>query len=372
MSAGRDEKRVFAGLDGMRGVAAVFVAMRHTSFFHDLGIHGGYLAVDLFFALSGFVIAHAYERRLADGLSPARFMAQRYLRLWPVYVLGAALGIVAALEQALPGRDNLTAGQVAHTAPFALLMLPGPHIKQMLYPVNSVAWSLGLELLVNLAYAFLWRPLRDPRVLGAVLVTSAAALAGAALTFGKLDVGFQWSDAWGGLPRVGFSFAAGLALYRLHEAKPWRTRITAWAPLLALPPLFWWHPDPIVWPLFCVVVLFPALVSLAAAVDVKPQAARTFAWLGAVSYPLYALHKPMGELLALAVRHIASPHDIRNVWIGVAYMGVALPACALIELCYDRPVRRLLNRGLDAAIGLAKPRPTRPEPAGALAAEAGT
>lgn len=358
--AGREDKRVFHGLDGLRGVAAVFVAMRHTAFFHNLGVHGGFLAVDLFFVLSGFVIAHAYERRLEQGLSAARFMALRYLRLWPVYVLGAVLGLIAAFDQALPGRDNLTTDQVIHTAPFALMLLPGPHIKQMLYPVNSVAWSLALELLVNLIYAFVWRPLRDPRVLVAVLATSALALIGAVVWFHKLDIGFTWTNAWGGLPRVAFSFTAGLGLYRLFKARPWRSPLPAWAPLLILPPLFYVRVDEVVWPLACVLLLFPAIVTAAAASQPGPRSARIFAWLGAVSYPLYALHKPAGELMTAWMRHV-SPQNVQNAWIGAAYLAVALAACALIERFYDRPVRRwltvLLDRVTGLAIGRAKPGP---------------
>jgi peptidoglycan/LPS O-acetylase OafA/YrhL len=370
MVARPGEKRVFASLDGLRGVAALFVAMRHTSFFHNLGISGGYMAVDLFFVLSGFVIAHAYERRLEQGLSAARFMALRYLRLWPVYVLGAALGLLAAWMQALPGRDNLTVNQVLHTAPFALAMLPGPHIKPMLYPVNSVAWSLALELLVNLAYALCWRRLRDARVLAAVLVVSALALVGVVAWFGKLDVGFQWTDAWGGLPRVVFSFTAGLAINRLYRARPWSSPLSAWAPLAVLPPLFWIWVDQTIWPLACVILLFPIIVALAAAAEPRPAASRAFAWLGAASYPLYALHKPAGELMALWVRHV-SPHDIRNVWIGVAFMAMLVAACGLVERFYDRPARRWLAIGLDGAIGLMSRRPrTRPAPSRALAADA--
>jgi peptidoglycan/LPS O-acetylase OafA/YrhL len=357
--AEREEKRVFHGLDGLRGVAAVFVAMRHTSFFHNLGVHGGFLAVDLFFVLSGFVIAHAYERRLERGMSAARFLALRYLRLWPVYVLGAVLGLIAAFDQALPGRDNLTTSQVIHTAPFALMLLPGPHIKQMLYPVNSVAWSLALELLVNVIYAFVWRPLRDPRVLGAVLAVSALSLVGAVLWFHKLDIGFTWTNAWGGLPRVSFSFTAGLALYRMFKARPWRSPLPAWAPLLVLPPLFYLRLDEVIWPLICVLALFPAIVATAAASEPRALAARVFAWIGGVSYPLYALHKPAGELVTAWVRHV-SPHNVQNAWIGAAYLSIAIVACALVERFYDRPVRRLLTGLLDRATALlagrAKPR----------------
>jgi len=367
--AEREDKRVFGGLDGLRGVAAAFVAMRHISFFHNLGVHGGYLAVDLFFVLSGFVIAHAYERRLAEGLSAKRFLALRYLRLWPVYVLGAALGLAAAWAQALPGRDNLTNGQLLHTAPFALLMLPGPHIKPMLYPVDSVAWSLALELLVNLLYAFLWRPLRDPRVLAGALAASALWLIGAVIWFGKLDIGFLWSDAAGGLPRVAFSFTAGLGLHRLYRARGWRSPLPAWAPLLALPAVFYLHLDEVVWPLACVLILFPTLVAAAAASEPRGRTARAFAWLGAVSYPLYILHKPAGELATLWVRHI-SPHDVRTVWIGLVFMTMALPACALVERFYDRPVRRLLTAGLDGLVERLSRRGRTPS--GDLAADART
>lgn len=359
--AEREEKRVFHGLDGLRGVAALFVAMRHTAFFHNLGIHSGYLAVDLFFVLSGFVIAHAYERRLDQGMSAARFLALRYLRLWPIYVLGAVLGLIAAFNQALPGRDNLTTSQVIHTAPFALMMLPGPHIKQMLYPVNSVAWSLALELLVNLAYAFVWRPLRDPRVLGGVLAASALALVGAVAWFHKLDIGFTWTNAWGGVPRVAFSFTAGLVVYRIFQARPWRSPLPAWAPVLVLPLLFYPRLDDTLWPLLCVLVLFPAIVTAAAASEPTARTAKVFAWLGAVSYPLYALHKPAGELVVQQARHIA-PWAAQSPWVGAAYLCVAVAACALVERFYDRPVRRmltaLLDRATDLASGRAKPRLT--------------
>jgi peptidoglycan/LPS O-acetylase OafA/YrhL len=296
-------------------------------------------------------------------------MAMRYLRLWPVYFLGAILGLASAWLHALPGRDNLTQSQVLHTAPFALAMLPGPHIKPMLYPVNSVAWSLGLELLVNLAYAWCWRPLRDARVLAGVLVVSALALVGAAAHFGKLDIGFEWSDAVGGLPRVAFSFTAGLALNQLFRRRPWTLRIPAWAPLAALPPLFYAYVDQIVWPLACVILLFPTIVAAAAGAEPRGQTARVFAWLGAVSYPLYTLHKPAAELMALAVRQV-SPHDLRTVWIGLVFMACLVLACDLVERVYDRPVRRLLMRGLDGAIGLAgRKRAPAAEPAG-LAADA--
>jgi peptidoglycan/LPS O-acetylase OafA/YrhL len=357
----RDERRVFLTLDGLRGVAAVFVAMRHTAFFHDLGIHGGYLAVDLFFVLSGFVIAHAYEKRLAAGLAGGRFIVLRYLRLWPVYAVGAALGLVSALCHGLPGRDNMSPAEVARVAPLALAMLPGPHIRPMLYPVNSVAWSLALELLINLAYAFTWRWLRDLRVLCAVIAVSAAALVWAVVWFGKADVGFTWTNAWGGLPRVAFSFSAGLLIYRLWRRWPLALGLSAWAPLALLPILFWKPTDTVVYPLACVIAVFPPLVLLSAWTEPGRASRQLYAWLGAASYPLYALHRPAGELVVLGLRRIAPSVLQWGAWLGAAYMVIAVVTCVLVERCYDRPVRKALTAAFEALIRLTPRRRPRPQ-----------
>ena len=347
-SDGRGERRVFHALDGMRGIAAVFVAMRHTAFFHKLGIPGGYMAVDLFFVLSGFVIAHAYERRFEQGLSAGRFMALRYVRLWPVYALGAGLGLIAALIHALPGRDSLSPMQVAHTAPFALAMLPGPHVRPMLYPVNSVAWSLALELMINAVYALAWRPLRRPAVLMASLAVSGLALVAAVLWFGKLDIGFLWRDWVGGLPRVAFSFTAGLAVYRLWRRRAWSFRIPAGALLASLPVLLCLPLGQDIYPLVCVLAVFPALVfAVAAAPEPSPLPARLFTLLGAASYPLYALHKPLGEIVALGLRQ-GAPHlvDRWPVLTGAPYLIALMGICLLVERYYDRPLRQRLNAGV--------------------------
>lgn len=354
---GRDDKRVFLTLDGLRGIAAVFVAMRHTLYFRGLGISGGYLAVDLFFVLSGFVIAHAYERRLAAGMGAGRFIVLRYLRLWPVYVLGAILGLIAGLCHALPGGEALSPSEVAWVAPFALTMLPGPPIRPMLYPVDTVAWSLALELIVNIAYAFAWRWLRDLRVLLGVTAASAMALIGTVWWFGRLDVGFTWTDAWGGLPRVAFSFAAGLLVYRAWRLWPMRWRLSAWAPLAVLPLLFWAPPDRAVYPLVCVLAAFPALVAVSAWTEPGRWSAWLFAWLGAASYPLYALHRPAGLLFILGLSHLyhSSPHW--GVAIGAPYLLALMALCVVLERVYDRPVRRALTAGFER---LARRRAARP------------
>jgi peptidoglycan/LPS O-acetylase OafA/YrhL len=345
----RGKGRVFHTLDGLRGVAAMFVAMRHTVFFHGVSGYGGFMAVDLFFVLSGFVIAHAYQERLAAGLTVERFLALRYLRLWPVYLAGVLLSLLAASLQIRPPTDALTPMQIVQSVPLALAMLPGPFLTTSVYPVEGVAWSLALELIANLAYGLWWRQLRRPWVLAATLAVSAVALIVSTLCYGLMDVGYHWENALGGLPRVAVSFFAGVAICRLMETKPWRLRVWPWAPLLMLPLLFWVKLDPIVYPLICVFVFFPLLIFAAASSEPGPRSARVFAWLGLTSYPLYALHVPVGQLVA---RVLPAPL-LQTYWgilFGVPYMLALLVLCGVLERYYDRPVRRALTRWLEQGL----------------------
>jgi len=233
--------------------------------------------------------------------------------------------------------------------PFTLAMLPGPVISSAVYPVAGVAWSLALELIANFAYGLWWRRLRRPIVLVASLGVSALALIISTLCYGTLDVGFDWPTALGGLPRVAVSFIAGIAICRLIQTKPWRLRVWPWAPLLVLPLLFWSGFDPIVYPLICVLAVFPLLVFAAACSEPGPRSAHVFAWLGLVSYPLYAVHEPIAELVVHFLPK-AVLQTYTSVIFGAPYMLVLLVLCSLLERHYDQPVRRALARWFENAL----------------------
>lgn len=85
-------KRRFVTLDAMRGIAALVVVGRH--FTDASGGHAAqfsYLAVDVFFLLSGFVLSLSYRRRFDAGMSAAEFMKLRVIRLYPLYFVGISL-----------------------------------------------------------------------------------------------------------------------------------------------------------------------------------------------------------------------------------------------------------------------------------------
>jgi len=94
----------FPGLDGLRGVAALVVVFLHGTLTFDIGYVPGAacLAVDFFFLLSGFVIAHAYDERPGrSSLTWRQFMAVRMVRLYPMLFPGTATGLlVTVLSQA--------------------------------------------------------------------------------------------------------------------------------------------------------------------------------------------------------------------------------------------------------------------------------
>ncbi len=151
---------MFHTLDALRGIAALGVVMYHIgAAFWPLAAPGGYLAVDLFFMMSGVVLSHAYEARFRAGMGTVRFMRARLIRLYPLYLLGTLFGIAVTVAS-LFGRNSVgwDASSVLQAALLALLFLPnftGGPVGQ-LFPLNIPCWSLFFELLVNLLFVLAW------------------------------------------------------------------------------------------------------------------------------------------------------------------------------------------------------------------------
>jgi peptidoglycan/LPS O-acetylase OafA/YrhL len=296
-------------------------------------------AVDFFFVLSGFVIGQAYGRRLAGALSWGAYMRLRLIRLYPAILGGLLLGVVAAL----------LAGERLHPAMAAqILLLPvlwGPALHGgELFPLNGPQWSLFLELTANALHAALLRWLTVPRLAAAV------ALAGAVLVWasgrqGGLDVGWSRATAWGGPPRVVFGFGAGLLLFRAHAAG-WRAPraplalVALMLGLCLVRPFpergLWAITDPVI-----VLAVLPAIVALAVNAAVPAWAMGACAWLGALSYPLYAIHAP---LLRIAGAFLASLDDDQAVLGWALALPAVIAMAALFERFYDAPVRAWLAR----------------------------
>jgi peptidoglycan/LPS O-acetylase OafA/YrhL len=350
-----DKARLYQTLDGVRGVAALAIAWLHFEVLIGTGLHAllpsAYLAVDLFFMLSGFVLEHAYGARFAKGLGVATFLKARYVRLYPLYVLGALIGIASGLMAYVLHAGELNLPGLGLAAIAALLMLPSPtgHQLDLLYPLNVPGWSLFFELIINAGLALTWRRLSAP-VLALVLIVSAPLLIFSVATHGSADLGASWSTFWCGFPRVTFSFALGVLVYRLTPRLP---KVSAWAglvPLLALAPFFVAAPAALrPWfDLACIGLVFPAVISLGARLEPATRMGATaFTILGVISYPLYAIHYPIMELTRRVAHSLhLSPTGLMAVMFGVVLLAGLSVFSFLLARFYDAPARATLGRFL--------------------------
>lgn len=319
----RDSRR-FATLDALRGIAAILVMAFHAGKRSPVEVAGGYLAVDLFFALSGFVIALAYERRLREGLGLVRFTCNRLMRIYPMYLAGLLLG------SALYGWS---------LSPFVLL----PDLTSTkLLPANVPMWSLLTELLVNVAFALVavrtgWRGLIG------ILALSGGALAYGIVWEGDANAGAFWKDAGIGLLRTVFSFTLGVALCRLHRRFQPARRETWLAGLLlpALAALLIFAPiDRAWWDILCIFVLMPALLWLGTLWELPKE--KVGEVLGDISFPLYCLHGPI--ILIMLPR--GSESEL------LLSFALLLAAAWAMDRWIDRPLRARL-----AAIRWSRPQP---------------
>jgi peptidoglycan/LPS O-acetylase OafA/YrhL len=224
MPAVSDSRERLSGVDALRGVAAIAVLLYHLTLRPASLVPLGFAGVEVFFCISGFILAYAYEDALDAGLSATAYAAQRWIRLYPVYALGLGFGFaVYALDVALRGAANPTWSAATALTKSAFLiptMQPfvigeGPYLERApLFPFDNPAWSLLVEVVCSAAFLF-WRPrggalIATLTLLGALLVGSALAINGVA--------GANQETFLLGFPRGLFCFYSGLALYRLWRA----------------------------------------------------------------------------------------------------------------------------------------------------------
>lgn len=342
----------FSALDGMRGVAALLVLSHHTEIYWGakLSTNHSYLAVDLFFILSGFVISHAYAQKLRDGrLSGARFMAIRWIRLWPLLVLGAVIGAAWNVANHAFGIGTVLPA-LALMAFFLPFRLPG---SDGLFRLNDPSWSLFFEMVVNALYALVQPWLSDGR-LKALVLCSGLGVVVVAFYCGSLDVGYTWSgrSLGGGLVRAVYGIFLGAWLHRCHVARPadgkGLDRIGPWPLMVALTILLTVPGDDqfdVVFDLISVLLVLPLCVYLGARVRVDERSARMFSFLGLLSYPLYVLHRPLSEMLAGPLgTPLVAYAPLGGTMLVVVLVGVAL----LLDRFYDQPLRRFLSQRMTA------------------------
>ena len=212
----------FAFLDGIRGIAALFVMTRHTRAYWPFEFYRSYLAVDLFFILSGFVIAHAYDKRIATKrVSIGGFAASRIIRLYPMYFLSVVVSALVLFAQLLffGAHPAASISNILLMIVFTFAFLPSHFLAgdYHMFPLNYPYWSLFFELVINAVYATIHRYL-SAAVLMLIIVISFAYTARSAIKRGNLDTGFIWTLGMfaTGVMRTALGFFMGVFLYRFR------------------------------------------------------------------------------------------------------------------------------------------------------------
>lgn len=353
-------------LDGLRGVAALTVVCFHlfeayaTSHL-DQKINHGYLAVDFFFILSGFVVAYAYDDRW-KAMTIKDFIKRRFIRLHPMVVIGAIIGAIVFYFQGCAAWDvskvSVTGLFVATVInSFLIPATPGFEIRGVgeMYPLNGPSWSLFYEYIGNILYAFFLRKL-PTKALAVLVLLAGCGLAAFAIwgPYGDICAGFSLTgeNILGGSLRLLFSFSAGLLLSRVF--KPINIKGAFWMGSLSIVILsavpriggsenLWMNG---LYDTLCFAIIFPLLVYLGASGKTTDKTTtRICKFLGDISYPLYMVHYPFIYLYYAWVKNENLTFEQSLPGALALVTGSVLLAYLCLKL-YDEPVRRFLTKHL--------------------------
>jgi peptidoglycan/LPS O-acetylase OafA/YrhL len=341
-------RRSYRTVDGLRGIGAFLVVMRHVpDFFAYTKVPESFLAVDLFYLVSGFVVAHAYEERLRAGGFAGRFFFTRLIRLYPLYILGLALGFPTAVIAVIHPGGWWTPAKLAEAVAAGLFMIPFfPGLSANGSSLDGPTWTLLPELIANMVYALAIR-FMNIAVLCAIILVSGAGVVFAEFHYHTLDVGYNPTDQWSALARVGFSFFVGVLLFRLLDNREQRSELVAWICMALLALALAFRPAAAFTPWFELGVVlfgFPALLVVASRFEPGALTGRVFSFIGLISYGIYILHEPIGWLLRAGLESLDWFPEHPNGWLwGTGFLLVLTGLAWQADRRYDGPVRRALN-----------------------------
>jgi peptidoglycan/LPS O-acetylase OafA/YrhL len=352
-------------LDGLRGVASVMVVAFHIFEAHstshlDQIVNHGYLAVDFFFVLSGFVVGYAYDDRWGS-MTVSGFFKRRLIRLQPMVVMGMLIGALLFYFQGpglWPAIHQTPVWKMLLVMVIGFTLIPVPPSMdirgwQEMHPLNGPGWSLFFEYIANILYGLFIRKF-SKTILSILVFLAGCALIQLAVTSRTGDIIGGWSvqpdQLRIGFTRLMYPFFAGLLLYRVGKLTHIKNAFF-WCSLLIIVVLsmpriggtahFWMNG---LYDSLTIIFIFPLIIFLGASGEIKSKhAARICKFLGDISYPIYITHYPLIYLYTGWV------HDHKPSF------GQALPVALLVYISavvvawvclkfYDEPVRLWLKK----------------------------
>jgi peptidoglycan/LPS O-acetylase OafA/YrhL len=336
----------FVVLDGMRGVAAIMVVISHASDYAPQA----YLAVDMFFALSGFVLAYGFGGTLSQagaGQPEARlrFAIGRLIRLYPLYFIGSAIALVPAIAMVVLHVYFFTPKVLVLSLLAAPFFIPLPY--GWIFPLDPPAWSLLFELFANAIFCFTaWR--RLPAI---VLVVCSAPL-----LFWSIKQWVVWINGWhamlGSVPRVIFSYFLGVLMCRLWcSGRLPKFGMHPLLLLIVLTALYWVQPQHEGrYAMAIIFVVQPVLIWIGACSTARGWTSRLAVWLGMISYGVYVLHVPILMWIE-GIQRLADPASLNATDMAPLSVYFVVPISILaahwLTLRFEIPTRRRLTARLD-------------------------
>lgn len=358
-------KKHYEILDGLRGVAAILVVVFHILEAHNGGsrfaqiINHGYLAVDFFFLLSGFVVAYAYDDRWTK-MSQWEFYKRRLIRLQPMVIMGMIIGAIFYYFQAsnlFPMIAGMEVWKVIVTMVIGFTLLPIPPSLEIrgwgeMHPLNGPAWSLFFEYIANILYALVFRKFSN-KVLGIFVFIFAAMLVNYTVFGPNGDVIGGWSlnlqQMNVGFTRLLYPFFAGVLLSRL--GKLIHLKGAFWICSILIVVIFsiprigdentlWMNG---LYESFAIILLFPLIVAIGAGGEIKNAfSIKICKALGDISYPIYIIHYPLIYwYTAWVIDNKVAIKDGYMIGIGVLVSSIVIAILCL--KFYDEPVRNWLQ-----------------------------
>lgn len=328
--------------------------------YHKLFINHGYLAVDFFFMLSGYVMAHAYDDRW-DTMTVWDFCKRRLIRLQPLIILGMTIGGLLFFFQGselYPKFQDVTTWHLILVMVIGFFLIPIPPSLDVrgwteMFPLNGPAWSLFFEYIANILHVFVLRKLSN-LIMGVLVILAAIALYYVAITSESGDLIGGWAftpeQIKIGFTRLLFPYLAGMLLRRVVKVRSGKKTffLTSFVLIIVLSmPRVGGYDNVWVNGLYealIVSIVFPLIIYFGAIGEVtKPAYQKLCTFLGDISYPLYITHFPF----ILIYYAWVSNNDIsmqEGAPVGVALMiGTIGIAYASLKL-YDLPIRKWLAK----------------------------
>ena len=367
-------------LDGLRGVAAMLVVAFHLfeTYYHmapDQPINHGYLAVDFFFVLSGFVIGYAYDDRW-DRMSTWAFFKRRLIRLHPMVIFGTFFGAIMFYFGScaeFPLINETPWWMVLLVMLWCFTLIPLPNTMDIrgwaeTNPLNGPAWTLQWEYIANILYALFIRKMSKVALGVCVAIFAVMTI----ILCLNIDVtGFLAERNWAsytvvggwsttpdqlqvGLTRLLYPFFCGLLVSRMGK-------------LIKVKGGFWWCSLMIVvmlcmpwmgigtegearwtnglYEAFCILICFPLIVAIGAGSSVKGGKSEAInRFLGEISYPLYITHYPLIYMqMSWVDNHKDAPLSM-HIFVAVCIYVLAILVAYGAYKLYDLPIREWLKK----------------------------